>query len=336
MSDLIRYDAARHALQEASRIDEVMDIKDRAVALVAYCRQARDPELIERATDIKLRAERKAGQLLISMKINGERQPAARPTKHRKEPTDSPPKTLADLEISKDQSSRWQGIAMLAEKAFEARVEEAKAGARRSIEATPAEKAQAKKDKRAAREVELGAKQRALPSERFGVIVADPEWQFQPWSSETGMDRAAGNHYPTSELQAIMTRDVASIAADDCVLFLWTTRPMLTGALSVLNAWGFSYKTCCGWAKDRVGTGYWFRDNLELLLVGTQGQIPAPAPGTQWLSLIEAAVGKHSEKPEIFLVMIEELFPNLPKIELNRRGPAREGWAAWGLEAGIE
>jgi N6-adenosine-specific RNA methylase IME4 len=49
--------------------------------------------------------------------------------------------------------------------------------------------------------------------------------------------------------------------------------------------------------------------------------------------VIEAPVGKHSEKPEIFLKMIEEYFPNLPKIELNRRGKARDGWKAWGLEA---
>src|SRR5262249_3399022 len=61
-----------------------------------------------------------------------------------------------------------------------------------------------------------------------------------------------------------------------------------------------------------VGTGYWFRNNHELLLVGTRGKIPAPAPGTQWNSCQDYEVGKHSEKPERFLVMIEEYFPNLP------------------------
>ena len=41
----------------------------------------------------------------------------------------------------------------------------------------------------------------------------------------------------------------------------------------------------------------------------------------------------HSAKPEIFLEYIEGWYPTLPKIELNRRGPARPGWSAWGLEA---
>ena len=40
----------------------------------------------------------------------------------------------------------------------------------------------------------------------------------------------------------------------------------------------------------------------------------------------------HSVKPEKVLEMIEHYFPNLPKIELHRRGPARPGWDAWGAE----
>jgi N6-adenosine-specific RNA methylase IME4 len=60
---------------------------------------------------------------------------------------------------------------------------------------------------------------------------------------------------------------------------------------------------------------------------------PAPSPGSQWPSVIEADVGAHSVKPEIFLQMIEQYFPTLPKIELYARGPARPGWSAWGAEA---
>jgi N6-adenosine-specific RNA methylase IME4 len=193
-----------------------------------------------------------------------------------------------------------------------------------------------KKEVRAVRESELGAKQAALPDAKFGVIVADPEWQFEPWSRQTGMDRAADNHYPTSILAVIEKRDVPSIAADDCVLFLWATAPMMPHALRVMEAWGFDYKSQFVWAKDRAGTGYWNRNQHELLLVGTRGHIPAPAPGTQANSVIEAALAEHSAKPDVFLELIERYFPTLPKIELNRRGPARPGWAAWGNEAQLD
>jgi N6-adenosine-specific RNA methylase IME4 len=189
-----------------------------------------------------------------------------------------------------------------------------------------------KAEKRAAREQELAGKIVALPKKRYGVIVADPEWRFEPYSRETGMDRAADNHYPTSITDIIAARDVASIAADDCVLYEWATVPMLCDALRVMEAWGFEYKSHLVWDKVHIGTGYWFRNRHELLLVGTRGNIPAPAMGDQFASVLAIARKEHSAKPEQFLELIEQYFPNLPKIELNRRGPARPGWDAWGNE----
>lgn len=191
----------------------------------------------------------------------------------------------------------------------------------------------AKQQRRAAREADLGARQRSLPDRRFGVIVADPEWRFEVWSDETGMDRSAANHYPVSDLETILARDVASIAADDAVLFLWAIPPMLPEALAVIARWGFTYRSQVVWLKPAIGLGYWVRSRHELLLIGTRGEVPAPAAGEQWESVISAPVGRHSEKPEAFLDMIERLFPSLPKIELNRRGSARPGWDAWGFEA---
>lgn len=194
-----------------------------------------------------------------------------------------------------------------------------------------------KKERRTAKEIALAGKIRALPNKRYGVIYADPEWRFEPYSRESGMDRAPDNHYPTSATADIAARDVASIAADDCVLFLWATAPMLLDAADVMKAWGFTYKSHAIWHKERTGdgrgTGYWFLGDHEVLMVGTKGNIPAPAMGTQARSVFGAPVGEHSAKPETALEIIEAYFPNLPKIELNRRGPPRPGWDGWGLEA---
>jgi N6-adenosine-specific RNA methylase IME4 len=87
------------------------------------------------------------------------------------------------------------------------------------------------------------------------------------------MDRAADNHYPTSPLEEIKALSVLSLAAPDCVLFLWATVPMLPQALEVMTAWGFTYKSNFAWAKNRMGTGYWNRNKHELLLIGTCGSI---------------------------------------------------------------
>jgi N6-adenosine-specific RNA methylase IME4 len=120
-------------------------------------------------------------------------------------------------------------------------------------------------------------------------------------------------------------------AAPDCVLFLWSTIPHLDVVIDIMRAWGFTYKTHNVWKKDKVGLGYWFRSIHELLLVGIRGNVPAPAMGEQFLSVIEAPRGRHSEKPDIFAEMIEKMFPTTPKIELFAR-KLRPGWVCWGNE----
>ena len=165
------------------------------------------------------------------------------------------------------------------------------------------------------------------------MIVADPEWHDEVYSEETGMNRHASRIYTTSGIEDIKKRPVESIAADDCVLFIWSTNQHLDVAIDAVRAWGFKYVSHYIWRKPTVGLGYWNRSVHEVLLIGTRGNIPCPALGTQRESVIDAPRGDvHSAKPEIFLEMIEVYFPTLPKIELNRRGPTRPGWSAWGNE----
>ena len=189
-----------------------------------------------------------------------------------------------------------------------------------------------KKERRAERERELAGKIVALPDKRYGVILADPEWDDAVWSRESGMDRHAANHYPTSDASVIAARPVGTIAAKDCVLFLWTTNQHLRIAIGVLEAWGFEYKSNYVWGKSKIGMGRWNRSKHELLLIGTHGKVPCPAPGEQWESLIMAPSGRHSAKPDVFYEMIESYYPTIPKIELNCRGEPRTGWDGWGAE----
>ena len=187
-------------------------------------------------------------------------------------------------------------------------------------------------ERRKQREAALGAKQRALPDKRYGVIYIDPPWKFEVYSEDTGQGRAAEAHYPTMAVEDIAKIAIPSIAAEDCVLFMWATAPTLPDAFTLLAAWGFTYKTHCIWAKDKIGLGFWFRNRHEILIVAVKGSVPAPAHGTQSSSIIEAPRGRHSEKPVVFYELIEGYFPSLPKIELFARSQ-REGWDCWGNEA---
>jgi N6-adenosine-specific RNA methylase IME4 len=208
-------------------------------------------------------------------------------------------------------------------------VQQAKAG--RKVSA----KAALKQAKRARREVELGEKIRQdalrLGTHLYGVIYADPPWRFEPYSRESGMDRAADNHFPTMTQDELAALDLP--AAEDCVLFCWATVAMLPAGLAFLSDHGFNYRTAYFWLKPGPGTGYWSQtDQIEILLVGTKGNVPAPAPGKQPPQCMTFPRGRHSEKPDAFADMIAGMFPDLPRIEMFTR-KVRADWDRWGAEA---
>jgi N6-adenosine-specific RNA methylase IME4 len=166
---------------------------------------------------------------------------------------------------------------------------------------------------------------------RYPIIYADPPWRYEHAISDS---RAIENHYPTMSLEEICSLSVADLATEDALLFLWATAPKLGECFEVLKAWDFDYRTCAVWAKDKIGMGYYFRSQHELLLLAKRGEPPTPKEGDRRSSIIHAARAEHSAKPVEFYELIEGMYPELPKIELFCRSP-REGWAAWGNQAEV-
>jgi N6-adenosine-specific RNA methylase IME4 len=329
------YREAKKYLATLVRVDAVKKIRDQAIALEVYAYQAKDGEIASAAVEVRGRAERRIGEIMEGQRKAGELKRGG----DRKSKASTKPLKLVDQGVDKNLADRARKAARKSEDEFEADLAKRKALAEAAAESNKAvitlaraERHATKKAAREERERELATKLVALPTKKYAVILADPEWQFEFHSDLGKTNSSADNHYTTSSLDAIKARDVPSIAANDCALFLWATVPMLPQALEVMAAWGFSYKSNFVWIKDRTGTGYWNRNKHELLLIGTRGKIPGPADGTQFPSAIEAPAGRHSAKPEIFLEMIEAYFPTVPKIELNRRGAPRNGWDAWGNE----
>lgn len=162
-----------------------------------------------------------------------------------------------------------------------------------------------------------------LPEGEFNVIYADPPWEYAlPLRGSPDM------HYPVMSTEEICRLRVP--AAKDAVLFLWATNPKLEDALKVLRTWGFAYKTNMVWVKDRIGTGYYFRGQHELLLVGVKGNFSPPIEENRPPSVLKAPAGEHSEKPAEVYAIIERMYPHGKYLELFARR-RREGWTAWGL-----
>jgi len=164
--------------------------------------------------------------------------------------------------------------------------------------------------------------------QRYGLIYADP-----PWPMPTGVeDRSMERHYPAMTVEAICGMDVAGIAKDDALLYLWAISTHLHDAFHVIEAWGFEYVSSMVWIKDRPGTGWWVRHQHEYLLIARRGSWSPPPFAMRRSSVIEAPRTEHSAKPESVAEMLEELWPGVPRIELFSRTP-RPGWAVVGDEA---
>lgn len=164
---------------------------------------------------------------------------------------------------------------------------------------------------------------------KYAVIYADPPWQYEHSKTDS---RKIENQYPTMTLEDIKSLPVNNIALEDCILFLWTTSPKLTEAMEVITAWGFTYRTCAVWDKQKIGMGYYFRQQHELLLVAVKCNIPAPLPANRPSSIFSYPRGEHSKKPVEVYGMIESMYGELPKIELFARNKHNQNWHVWGNE----
>ena len=125
MTQLIKYEAACRAVAECKAIDEVKAIHDKAEAMRVYARLADDKTMEVDAAEIRIRAERRLGEMIAAQKADGGLNKGGRPTTEtpRDERGVSRP-TLADAGISHDLSSRSQKLAAVPEAEFEHEVGE--------------------------------------------------------------------------------------------------------------------------------------------------------------------------------------------------------------------
>lgn len=169
-----------------------------------------------------------------------------------------------------------------------------------------------------------------IAPQRYPVIYADPPWRYE--HSKT-VSREIENQYPTMSLEEICALPVIDLAADDAILFLWTTSPKLEESFAVIDCWGFKYRTCIVWDKERMGMGYYARQQHELLLIAARGELPVPEPTNRPRSIVRIPRDpEHSAKPTEFYSLIELMYPEYDRIELFARNQ-REGWATWGNQA---
>ena len=163
---------------------------------------------------------------------------------------------------------------------------------------------------------------------QYNIIYADPPSRYRVYEATP---------YPTMSLEEICNLRIQDICAENCYLFLWAQLPNIEEALTIIDDWGFTYKTTAFvWVKRNKkadswfwGNGYYTRSNAEVCLLGTKGKLPVLRHDIH--QIIDTRIEEHSKKPAIVREKIVQLLGDLPRIELFARQEA-EGWDCWSID----
>ena len=162
----------------------------------------------------------------------------------------------------------------------------------------------------------IAARPTQLPDGPFDVVAADPAWRYP------GSDVP----YPDMSVDDICKLPVSGLAAENCVLWFWTTNHHMRESFTVLDAWGFTSKALLTWGKQQPGTGQYLLGQTEHCHLAVRGKPLIVL--THQSTLLLADRGAHSVKPEAFYQLVETMCPG-SKIELFARRK-RPGWSSWG------
>ena len=167
------------------------------------------------------------------------------------------------------------------------------------------------------------------PKGKYRVIYADPPWSYG--DKRAPSSGGCEEHYITMSIDEICSLPISELAEENSVLFLWTTSPLIQEAFEVIKAWGFKYKAMFVWDKVKHNMGHYNSVRHELLLLCTKGScLPDNNKLYDSVQSVERTE-KHSEKPEEFRNIINDLYKYGNKIELFSR-KKNEGWKVWGNE----
>ena len=164
------------------------------------------------------------------------------------------------------------------------------------------------------------------PDGPFDVIVIDPPWDYgNPYAAEG--DRSPPP-YPRMSLEEIQAIDFKP--KEDAILWLWTTNGFLHEAFHLIETWGFEYKGCLTWTKDKMGLGRWLRNQTEHCLLAVKGKPVIDL--TNQTTILNAPNRGHSVKPvELYDMVDTYCFGS--KVDWFAR-TERPGWATFGTLEG--
>lgn len=331
-NSLAKLDRATQMLAEVRSVDDAVKIIDLAEAARVYAQQVKlGLEAQNHAAEIKLRAQRKAGEILADMdKAKGAAVPGWNKTVLPNETPFDQPKTYDEIGITRKDAHVWQTIAALPEEKFEQIVEETKSEDRELSTAALYRESRQEINKQQNEEIIQNGIDMRVPDGKYRTIVIDPPWHMEKILREVAPNQV-GFEYPTMTTEQIKEFPIpAEVADDDCHLFMWTTQKYLPAAFDILQAWGFRYVFTMVWHKNGGFQPFNLPQyNCEFVLYGRKGS-PEFTDTKAFPTCFDGERREHSRKPDEFYDLIERVAPG-PRIDIFSR-EKREGFDQYGNE----
>jgi N6-adenosine-specific RNA methylase IME4 len=316
---LVKMTQARKALAEAKRVGAIAPIKgikqlktirDQAEVIKAYLKKIGAGFAMQNeAAEIKIDAQRDMGLLLKGL-VKAGRLRRGRPSKKTHDAL-----FLKDLDLEDTESSRCQMLAQMPEKEFSRHKQEV---FEKALELTTAGLIQAWKALLRAAEIDTLDDTIVTPEGTYSVIVLDPPWPYG--TKYDPKSRRVANPYPEMSLEDIAALEIP--AADDCILWLWTTHKFMRHSFPLLDAWGFRDVAILTWLKHKIGIGAWLRSQSEFCIMAVKGNPKVKL--TNQTTIIQAKAKEHSRKPDEFYSLVESLCVGKKAEGFSRE--KRKGW----------
>ncbi len=332
----MKYDIAAGALIEARTLDEVKAVTDKAVAIKEYARRAKNRQLEIDAAEIRIRAERRYGEMLAEIKQTTGLNTGSRGQLRgrdasggfaAKPPEDCRP-TLSELGVDKKLSARSQRLAELAPKAFERALGTWRDHATREDMRVTSNLLRVAGQVSAAHRADKSKGPLPAPAAgRYRVVVIDPAWPADKRERVSRPDQFSLD-YKMMTLPEIQAFDVAGMASDTCHLFCWTTPRFLREAFGVVEGWGFAPLWTMVWHKNGgfqpLGRPQF---NCEFVVYGRKG-LPQFRETRGFKCCFEGVRREHSRKPDEFYETIARVTDG-PRIDVFGR-EKRADFDVWG------
>lgn len=282
---LVALSEARRLLAEASTVEQVKDVRNRAQALRAYVQKAQLGQQIEvEVAVLRLRAERKLGKVLLRLPLAKAASGNQYTGRLDRDQGNSGPIFLRDLGITHADSSRAQRVASLPDQVFENFLKiqsntgkpptiaavlrlvrgNPKPAAPVTDSAPPVVPAKAVDAMSVRDSADAMTIRELVGSKTFSTICAAPPWPTP------GTMRLQVVKRILNEFLQLPVSDLANEAAH---LHLLTSNTYLRIALQLLEAWGFVYASTLVLQRSGVSPAPYWQDNHQLLVLGVRGNL---------------------------------------------------------------